>query len=194
MSSEELKRSQRSIRKHLVAGLAVVLLTRPRERVLVNAEVLDGQLVDVRIRVVSGDLDDTAADVGDTPGLAWVVNVDGDARIASDVPDLLMRGHRVDQDVLSVGVQPHLGEVRGTVRHKGRNLAERRLLQQLLDTARHALDRVVRRTQGGEPGRRDGVKPPRQPVANGRSPGQRPAERAEARMIRLTSVLHDIPP
>ena len=26
MSSEELKRSQRSIRKHLVAGLAVVLL------------------------------------------------------------------------------------------------------------------------------------------------------------------------
>jgi hypothetical protein len=39
----------------------------------------------------------------------------------------------VDQDVLAVGIDPHLGYLRGTVRHEGGELAVGGLSQQLLE-------------------------------------------------------------
>jgi uncharacterized protein YidB (DUF937 family) len=55
----------------------------------------------------------------------------------------------VDQDVLAVGIDPHLGYLRGTVRHEGGELAVGGLSQQLLEAGGYGFGHVFSSWVGG---------------------------------------------
>lgn len=57
-------------------------------------------------------------------------NGHGHARVTLDVPDLLEARDAVDQDVLAVGIDPGLGQLRRAVRHRGRQEARAGLAEQ----------------------------------------------------------------
>src|SRR5246500_2239931 len=80
------------------AGLAV--------RILIDAKVLFGELVDAVVGAVLGDLGDAAADFQIAIGILRIHDGERDTRIAADVLILLTATGRVEDDMLAVEVDP----------------------------------------------------------------------------------------
>ena len=106
-------------------------LRRVPKRVGIRIEALLGQLVYEPVGTFGGDLHHPSAHHDQAPSIVRVYHVDGYAWIAADVDDLLPALGGVDQDVLAVGVDPHLGYLRGAICHEGGELAVGRFSQQL---------------------------------------------------------------
>src|SRR5215217_4039359 len=109
------------------------------ERVGVLAEVLLGQPVYLLYGTFGGDFHDSAPDRGYAPGVRRVHHVDGHAWIAANVLVLLATPDDVDRDVLSVRLDPHLGDLGRAVWHERGDLAKSGLPQQLPESGRNGL-------------------------------------------------------
>jgi hypothetical protein len=90
------------------------------------AEVLAGDLVDALRAALGCGRDDVAAHREVAPGVAGIDDVHRHARVTGDVARLLRVVWCVDQDVLAVGTDPGLGELRRAVGHDRRNEAQAR--------------------------------------------------------------------
>src|SRR5215211_4811058 len=101
------------------------------KRIGVLVEVLLSQLVYQPDGALGGNLHNSAAYHRYAPGVARVYHVDRHARIAAHVLLLLATLDGVDQYVITIRLDPHLGNLRRAVRHKGGELAIGWLLQQL---------------------------------------------------------------
>jgi hypothetical protein len=94
------------------------------------AQVALGQLLDMVCRAVFGHGQDPAPD-GEVPvGFLRIGDGQGDPRVTFDVSDLLKSGDAVDQDVLTVGVNPGLGQLGRAVGHQGGHVAQAGQAQQ----------------------------------------------------------------
>src|ERR671917_2129323 len=118
----------------MARSLASRVPPRGPKRVGIRIEAPLGQLVDESVGALGGDLHHPSAHHGQAPSIVRVYHVHGYAWIAADVNDLLPALGSVDQDVLAVGVDPHLGYLRGAICHEGGELTAGGFSQQLLKT------------------------------------------------------------
>jgi hypothetical protein len=94
------------------------------------AEVTLGQLLDMVGRPVRGHVQDTTAN-REVPGrVVRIGDGQGDTRVTVDIQYLLEPRDAVDQDVLAVGIDPGLSQLRRTVGHQGRQVTRAGLMEQ----------------------------------------------------------------
>src|SRR6266498_7966 len=94
------------------------------------AEVFLREHLDMLDGAVGGDRHHAAADLHVARGAVRRGDGYGHAWVARNVLDLYMRLHDVDQHVLAVRINPGLGDLRRTIRHRAREIADTRLAQQ----------------------------------------------------------------
>src|SRR4029077_15806392 len=92
------------------AGLAV--------RILIDAKVLLGELVDAVVGAIFGDFRDAAADFQIAIRIIRIDDGEGDTRIAADVLILLAAPGRVEDDMLTIEVDPDRSDLRPAVGHE----------------------------------------------------------------------------
>jgi len=112
-------------------------LARLPERIPVPSQVLLGQPVDVLVGSLAGDLHHPSPHRGVGVLTPLPDHIDGNARVAPDVPGLLPALRRVHQNVSSVKIDPHRGHLRRPVRHQRCKVTEIGLLEELPDAFQH---------------------------------------------------------
>jgi hypothetical protein len=94
------------------------------------AEVTLGELLDMVGRAVRGHVQDTTAN-REVPGrVVRIGDGQGDARVTVDIQYLLVTRDAVDQDVLTVGIDPGLSQLRRTVGHQRGQVTRAGLMEQ----------------------------------------------------------------
>jgi hypothetical protein len=95
-----------------------------------TAKIFLGELFDVLDTAFSGEVNYAPADPVVASGVVRVGDGNGHARVALDVADLLETLDGIYEDVLSVGVNPGLGELGRAVGHRGGDITCTRLVDQ----------------------------------------------------------------
>lgn len=86
---------------------------------------------------------DPAPDGVEPPDLVGIGDIDGNPRVPGEIAVLLGAPDDVEDDVLTVGVHPRLGELWGTVGHERGHEARAGLAQQVDQSGREWLGHVA---------------------------------------------------